>query len=123
MFDTHDFSDHVDRLDPDNVVGRYVENCFGHQEVVAMQQLYWDYFDWVDQVAGGFVHGKHWHDTGRAPISGTEMIKECSYFQKGAPLSRGLRLWVDIEMKYRRRRKLPEPSWIKGEKIADIPAS
>lgn len=121
MLDKDEFHEQFERFDPDNIIGRYVENYFGQKELVTMEKLYWDYFDWVDQVAGGFIHGKWWHEKGIAPLGGKDMIKQCSYFQKGATLSRTLRLWVDVEMKYRRNQKLPEPHWIEDSNIPDIP--
>ena len=42
MFDAHEFNEQADRLDPDNVVGRYVENDFGHQQLITMRRFFWD---------------------------------------------------------------------------------
>lgn len=120
MLDREEFHEQFDRFDFENVIGRYVENCFGQKELVTMPKLYWDYFDWVKASGEGFLHTRYAHD--RA-LSAEELSVECSRYQRGAPLSSALELWVDIEMKYRRNQKLPEPHWIEGDSIADIPSA
>lgn len=102
MFDTHDFSDHVDRLDPDNVVGRYVENDFGHQQLITMRRFFWDYLDWLEE-------------------SGTRdtksYIKICDRYRTQTALGPRLETYLRAEMRARRNLNRPEPSWLKNVQL------
>jgi hypothetical protein len=102
MFDTHEFNEQADRLDPDNVVGRYVENDFGHQQLITMRRFFWDYLDWLE-------------DSG--PRDKRAYIKACDRSRTRTALEERLEAVLRVEMRTRRKLNRPEPAWLKNVQL------
>lgn len=102
MFDTHDFNDHVDRLDPDNVVGRYVENDFGQHQLITMRRFFWDYLDWLEE--SGTRDTKYY-------------VKVCDRYRTHTDLGNRLEKYLRSEMRARRNLSRPEPEWLRNVQL------
>jgi hypothetical protein len=112
MYDQEKFEENYDRFDPENVVGRYVRNFWGRQEWVTMRQYFWDYMDWVDQTERGFESTRYGWDR---EIHSRQFINLCGQMQRNPRIDFGkcLENWIDMEARFRRSQKLPEPEWMK----------
>ena len=78
------------------IVGRTVTNALGHEEIVELERIYWDYLD--------FLRSE------KLDIDG--YIKRCDLHRGSTPFAAALAWWTYWEFEDREREGKPRPAWL-----------
>lgn len=89
------------RPDPESfdhyeLIGRYVQNALGQEEIVFLTRVQWDYLDWLVERGADVA----------------QYIRTCDLKRQETPLSELLGWWVYDWFLERERQGYPRPDWL-----------